>query len=105
MCSSDLLWTELTRLGTPAGAVTPEELQRAAVGMKSRLIFSGESTSARAAALTGDYVRLGRARPLSELTAQIDALRLDELNAYLARRSLGRPTIQTLGPAALTPPA
>lgn len=102
--SLDVLWTELSRLATPAGRVTPEELQRAAVGMKSRLIFSGESTAARAAALTGDYVRLGRARPLAELTAQIDALTLDELNAYLARRTAGRPTIQTLGPTALTPP-
>lgn len=103
--SLDVLWNELARIRTPAGAVTPEEFQRATVGMKSRLIFSGESTAARAAALTGDYVRLGRARPLSELTAQIDALTVDEINAYLARRATGRATIQTLGPAALAPPA
>ncbi len=102
--SLDVLWSELHRLATPTGRVTPEEFQRACVGMKSRLIFSGESTNARAAALTGDYVRLGRARPLSELTDQIQALRLDELNAYLARRTPGRVTIQTLGPSPLTPP-
>lgn len=103
--SLDVLWSQLGLLSTPAGRVTAEELQRATVGMKSRLIFSGESTGARAAALTGDYVRLGRARPLSELTAQIDALTLDGLNSYLARRTPGRVTIQTLGPAALKPPA
>lgn len=103
--SLDVLWSELQRLGTPEGRATPEELHRAKIGMKSRLIFSGESTSARASALTGDYIRLGRARPLSELVSQIESLSLDELNAYLARRSTGRPTIQTLGPTALTPPS
>ena len=102
--SLDVLWAELGRIGTPAGAVTAAELQRAAVGMKSRLIFSGESTGARAGALAGDYVRLGRARPLSELTAQIDGLTVDGVNAYLARRRAGRATIQTLGPSALRPP-
>jgi len=102
--SLDVLWSELQRLATPEGRATPEELHRAAVGMKSRLIFSGESTTARAGALTGDYIRLGRARPLSELIEQIQLLNLDELNAYLARRKPGHPTIQTLGPAALTPP-
>lgn len=102
--SLDVLWSELQRLATPEGRATPEELQRAMIGMKSRLIFSGESTGARAGALTGDFIRLGRARPLSELIAQIESLTLDELNAYLARRTAGRPTIQTLGPTPLTPP-
>jgi predicted Zn-dependent peptidase len=102
--SLDVLWSELARLNSPAGGATPEELARATVGMKSRLIFSGESTSARAGALTADYVRLGRARPLEELVGQINSLTLDELNAYLARRTAGTPTIQTLGPAALKPP-
>lgn len=102
--SLDVLWAEMERLRTPGGAITEDELARAAVGMKSRLIFSGESTGARAAALTGDYVRLGRARPLSELTAQIDGLSAADLNQYLSRRVRGPVTIQTLGPTALTPP-
>jgi hypothetical protein len=29
---------------------------------------------------------------------------VDEVNAYLARRRMGRVTIQTVGPKALTPP-
>ncbi|MEZ6233805.1 MAG: pitrilysin family protein [Phycisphaerales bacterium] len=102
--SLDVLWSELHRLTTPAGRVTPEEFQRAVIGMKSRLIFSGESTGARSSALVGDYVRLGRARALSELIEQIDSLTLDEVNAYLAKRTLGTATVQTLGPAGLKMP-
>ena len=72
--------------------------------MKSRLVFGGESTGARAAALAGDMRVLGRARSMSELTERIDRVTLDEVNAYLKRRSLGRMTIQTVGPEALSPP-
>jgi predicted Zn-dependent peptidase len=54
--------------------------------------------------LASDYRRLGRARTLDELAARVERVTLDELNAYLARRSLGRVTIQTLGPKPLTPP-
>lgn len=73
--------------------------------MKSGLIFSGESTVARAMSLAADQRRLGRPRSLGELAEEIDRLTLDQVNAYLARRRLGRITIQTLGPAALKPPA
>lgn len=102
--SLDVLVSELRRINTPDGRITPDEFQRAKVGMKSGLVFSGESTGARAAALSSDYRRLGRARSLDELTAQIDAVTLDQLNAYLLRRQFGRVTIQTLGPKPLTPP-
>ncbi len=103
--SLDVLVAELHRLSTPAGRVTPEEFRRAVVGMKSRLVFSGESTGARASALAMDMFRLGRPRSLAEIAAEIDAITLDQLNAYLARRTLGRLTIQTVGPDPLTPPA
>lgn len=103
--SLDVLVAELERLATPEGAVSREEFHRAVVGMKSRLIFSGESTGARASALAGDYHRLGRVRSLEEVADAIDAITLDRLNAYVAGRSLGTTTIQTVGPAPLTPPA
>ena len=73
--------------------------------MKSRLVFSGESTSARAGALVSDQYRLGRARSLRELATAVDKVTVGEVNAYLMRRRMGRVTIQTLGPAALKPPA
>jgi predicted Zn-dependent peptidase len=105
--SLDVLFGELSRIGTPDGRVTAEEFARAVVGMKSRLVFSGESTGARAGALVSDFFRLGRARSLGELAAAVDKVTVDEVNAYLARRragGLGRVTIQTVGPKALNPP-
>ncbi len=101
----DVLVGELRRINTPAGAVTPDEFRRAVVGMKSRLVFSGESTAARSSMMAADVYRLGRARTLDEIVDAVAAVTLDQVNAYLARRRLGRVTIQTLGPTALKPPA
>lgn len=104
--SLDVLVDELHRIGTPEGRVTEAEFARAVAGLKSGLIFSGESTGARASALATDLFRLGRPRSLAEIGAEIDGVTLDRLNAYLATRTLGRVTVQTLGPNELhTPPA
>lgn len=103
--SLDCLFEQFRHVGTPAGVITQDEFDRAVVGMKARLVFAGESTGARAGALATDFHRLGRARTLDEIAAQIDRVSLGQLNEYARRRSLGRTTIQTLGPAALTPPS
>ncbi len=100
--SLKVLRAELERINSPEGKITQDEFNRAVVGMKSALIFSGESTGARAAALAADQRRLGHPRTLEENARQIDDVTLDRVNAYLARRGLGRVTIQTLGPKALT---
>ncbi|MFG0260206.1 MAG: M16 family metallopeptidase [Phycisphaerales bacterium JB041] len=102
--SLDVLVAEMQRLGTPEGRITPEEFRRAVAGLKSGLVFSGESTDARASALATDLFRLGRPRSLAEIAAEIDAVTLDQLNEYVASREMGRVTVQTLGPAALTVP-
>lgn len=102
--SLDVLLSEMNRIHIPEGRITPEEFHRAVVGMKSRLIFSGESTGARASALAADIHRMGRPRSLAELAAEVDRVTLDQLNAYLARRSMGTLTIQTLGPTPLMSP-
>lgn len=102
--SLDALSGELSRILSPEGRVTADEFERALTGAKSRLIFAGESTGARAGALAADMHRLGRPRGLEELRQQLDAITLDAVNAYLARRRLGSLTIQTLGPSPLVPP-
>lgn len=94
----DVCLAEIHRLG---GGIEPDEFRRAARGLKSQLIMQGESTPARAAALAADYHRLGRARTLDELAESIDAISLDQLNAYLAGRAFGEFTAVSIGPAAL----
>jgi len=103
--SLDVLTAELLRIQTPEGRITPEEFDRAVVGLKSRLVFGGESTSARASASAADTFKLGHARTLDERAEEIDRVTLDQVNGYLSRRDLGRVTIQTLGPEPLNPPA
>ncbi|MEL6397095.1 MAG: insulinase family protein, partial [Planctomycetota bacterium] len=103
--SLDVLNDEMRKIGSPGSEITRDEYDRARVGLKSRLVFSGESTSARAGSLAGDWYRLGRTRTLEERAAEVDAVSLEELNAYAAGLDMGRLTIQTVGPRALTPPA
>lgn len=102
--SLDVLLAELRRVNTPAGAITADEFERAMTGIKANLVFAGESTGARASALAGDQHRLGRPRSLQEIAEQYARITLDDVNAYLARRTLGPVTIVTLGKAALVPP-
>jgi predicted Zn-dependent peptidase len=102
--SIDVLVAQLQHIMTPAGAVTKDEFHRAKVGMKSGLVFSGESTGSRAVSLAADQRKLGRPRSLDELAAKIDAATLDQVNDYLSRRNMGKVTIQTLGPKELKSP-
>src|SRR5262245_60611742 len=88
--SLDVLLSELRRITTADGRVSQDEFDRARVGMKSGLVFSGESSTARAGALAVDFRRLGRPRSLEEVAGQIYAVTLDQLNAYLSRRKFGR---------------
>lgn len=95
--SLTVLLGELNRITTSDGKVTQEEFDRAKIGLKSSLVFSGESTGARAAMLAADVRRLGKPRSLEEAAAEVENVTLERLNEYLATRVLGRMTIQTLG--------
>ncbi|MEM7629061.1 MAG: hypothetical protein AAF356_06515 [Planctomycetota bacterium] len=95
-----MLVAELRRINETG--VEPEEFASAVAGLKSRIVFSGESSGARAGAIATDLHALGRPRSLEEQAAEIDGVTLDRLNAYLKGRQLGTLTVQTLGPAPLT---
>ncbi len=101
--SLEVLTAELDRVQTPAGAVTPDEFDRAITGIRSSVVMSGESTGARASALAMDQFRLGKPRTLEEVEARYAGLTLGEVNGYLeTRRSIPR-TVVTLGQEALKP--
>lgn len=94
----DVMETELRRL---ASGATQSEFERAIVGMKSRLVMQGESTSARASAIAADVYLRGRPRTLDEVAAEVSAVTLDKLNAYVAANPPGPMTIVTIGPQPL----
>jgi len=94
----DVLAGELRRLTDGADAA---EFDRAMVGMRSRVVMQGESTSARAAALANDLYTLGRPRSLDEMRAEVESVTLDKLNTYLAAHPPGEMTTVTIGPSGL----
>ncbi len=84
-----------------SNGITKEEFNRARIGLESGLVFSGESTSARATALVSDQFLLGHPRSLDDVRAEIAAVTLDQVNAYLSRRIEMDPTMLTMGSAPL----
>jgi predicted Zn-dependent peptidase len=98
----DVCGAEVERLRE---GVAADEFERAIVGLKSRLVMQGESTSARAATVGSDHFRVGRARTLDELAAAVDAVTVDRLNEYLRDRDFGPSTVASVGPVELAVPA
>jgi predicted Zn-dependent peptidase len=94
----DVLRQELLRL---VEGVTQSEFDRAIVGMKSSLVMQGESTAARASAIASDVYVYGKPRTLDDAAAEVDAVTLDRLNAFVADHPPGAMTILTLGPEPL----
>ena len=65
--------------------ISDEEFRDAVVGAKAGLVMSGESSSARAAAISSQLWRVGRAMTLAELAAEFDRLTLRGVNAHIAQ--------------------
>ncbi|MEM6855341.1 MAG: pitrilysin family protein, partial [Planctomycetota bacterium] len=97
----DVLTAELRRLSE---GINESEFQRAIVGMKSSLVMQGESTSARAASIASDVYVFGQPRSLERAAAEVDAVTLKQLNAYVAQHPPGDMTLVTLGPEPLKAP-
>ena len=94
----EVLSGELRRLGD---GVSPDEFQRAVVGMRSRLVMQGESTAARAGAIAGEQFLLGRPRTLEDAARRIEAVTLADLNRYVADHRPEQFTTLTIGPEPL----
>src|SRR6185503_17442048 len=97
----DSFIVELKRL---AKGITQEELDRAKIGMKSRVIMQGESTGARAGAIAYDFYHRGRTRTLEELRELIESVTLERVNAFLAANPVSQITTVTIGPNELQAP-
>ncbi len=94
----DVTIGELRRLGD---GIEADELARAKTQLKSALVMQGESTSARAGALAGDFYHLGRIRTLAEISEAVDAVTVDEVLAYLADMPAENFTMMVIGPEPL----
>ncbi|MEM9082855.1 MAG: pitrilysin family protein [Planctomycetota bacterium] len=95
----DVLLEQLAHISTPEGAPTDDEVVRAKVGLRSKLVMAGESTSARAAALARDVHALGTPRSLNERMERIEAITPDDLRDYIKANPIKVETIATIGSA------
>ena len=96
----DVMTAELRRISE---GIEANEFDRAIVGMKSRLVMQGESTSARAGAIARDQHLLGRPRTLDEQTARVAGVTLEAVRRFAAEHPAGPMTVVTIGPEALKP--
>jgi len=94
----DVTVAELRRLGE---GIEAAEVDRAKIQLKSSVVMLGESTSARADALTGDWYHLRRLRSLAELSAAVDAVKVAEVVEYVRTWPAEKLTALTIGPEAL----
>lgn len=94
----EVLSRELRRMSE---GVALDEFERAVVGLKARLVMQGESTSARAKAISYDQYLLGRPRSLAERTAEVQGVTLAGLNRFLASHPPEGFTTLTIGPEPL----
>jgi len=74
-----VLKAELARLGQD---VTQEEIERAKVGLKARMLMDQESTYHRAREMLDDVFYEGRTVPVGEIVRKIDAVMLEDVKTY-----------------------
>ena len=91
----DVTVGELRRLGE---GISADELARAKTQLKSSLVRQGESTGARAGALASGWFHMKKLRGLKELSAEIDAVTVDDVLAYLHDHSAADFTVLVVGP-------
>ncbi|MGE0714337.1 MAG: M16 family metallopeptidase [Alphaproteobacteria bacterium] len=82
------------------GRLAPGELQRAKAQLRSSLLMSRESTSARAEQLAHQLLVHGRTIPTAETLAKVDAVDPAAVARVAARLHGGRPTVAAMGPIA-----
>ncbi len=93
-----VLRAELTRLRLGLSAA---EFERAREGLLGAVVFGAESARARAGALNRDLALLGHTRAPTDLRADVEALTLEGVNAFLVDFDPGEPSQVTLGPEGL----
>ena len=91
----DVTFGEIRRLGE---GIEDEEMDRARVQLKSALVMQGESTGARAVALSNDWHHLRRLRGLEEISAAIDAVTTDRVLDLLRRHPPRNMSVLVIGP-------
>jgi predicted Zn-dependent peptidase len=97
----DVMFAELNKLKE---GILAEELQRAKADLKSKLILSSESSSARASVLVSDFWNLNRVRTVEEIRDSIDAVTAEDIIGHLHDFPVSNVALVTLGQKGLELP-
>ena len=81
-------------------SVSEDELARARAQLKSSILMSLESTSARCELLARQIMIFGRPIPVAETVAKIEAVDAAAVTAVARRMTAGKPVLTALGPIA-----
>ncbi len=92
------LLREVDRL---AEDITEEELARTKIGIIAKTQTHGDITRARLSELSGDIFHFGRPIPMSEKNERVNAVKIGDIQNYLAKHSRDRLCIYTVGPRAM----
>jgi predicted Zn-dependent peptidase len=95
------MFAELNKLKE---GILAEELQRAKADLKSKLILSSESSSARASVLVSDFWNLNRVRTVEEIRDSIDAVTAEDIIGHLHDFPVSNVALVTLGQKGLELP-
>lgn len=94
----DVTIGEFRRLGQ---GVNEQEVARAKVGLKSRLIMQSESSSVRSIGIGSDYFLLGRVRSIEEIKQKLSEVTVDTVTRFLASHKFEDYTVVTIGPSSV----
>jgi predicted Zn-dependent peptidase len=89
---------ELQRLGE---GIEPEEMTKARTQLRSALVMQGESTHARATAVSQDWYHLRRLRGLREISDNIEKVAVEGVLEYLRDFPARNFTVLVIGPEGL----
>ena len=97
---SDLIPVLCDNLISAAGTFTDEEINRAKAQFRAQNVMALEGTFRRADRLAQNIIKYGRAIPLDEVLAKIEAVNADQLDALARKIFSTKPTFATVGPLA-----
>jgi len=101
--AEELMPVTLEELRKVQLGVAQEELNRARAQVKASLLMSLESTGSRCEQVARQMQVFGRTIPTAETVGKLNAVTLDDIRRAASRIFRGKPTLASLGPAALVP--
>lgn len=87
----------LHQLQSLHNGITPDELRRLKIQVRTSLVAQQESCRSRANGLAGDWFHLGRVKTLDQLNQQIESMTVESINDFLDRNRPNGFDIVTLG--------